>query len=836
MRLPKSGYLNFITCGIVAFGVCALPSFAATKTETISASCTGILQNTEVPTKDRGNSLRFKLARTNKHIQRISRPGDRIAIKLTTDYSRLPWTLLSPQGRLELLEILTFVDPIEVLNGVAEKFGISSDEAKKLLFVDGEAYIRKMLAARNKGNWDEVIRIYDGALKGPWQNVTEAKLQASLALNRRNKGDDRQRALKMTAEVIAHSRGQMILSEAYGIRGHIFKDIYDESKDPIDLEKAIETYLKGFSSNPFDYYPGVAGLNLVLLRSELQSSEVHTLIRKIKYAVQHAFQRLQDNDQLPDHWLLVTSLRIHVLLEEWDQVAKLVPDVLASSGGSQNLSTTVSDYKRILSSNAPGMSNDFKTQLSNLIQLLELGSQSEQKSLVLTANSPSFVTTQTFPDMENAFKTTPFNLKEEISRSGIEDELLAAKQFGNVQIHSFHEMLQKSSPASAEAQPILLAPTGPYRDVVQAISEQVGMIPWWKAHDLVGLPTEPTYTEEFLKRSLKAKRHLYLMIPRNFREDHAGSFTLNEYEHLLKLFPEYKDQIHFVFGFEHTYPLEFKKRLSPDEVSKNYATNITRYFTSKYSSWLKKLGDDVKKYRLGIDFNSSLYPLIYDQVLSQLSYHRQLRRLHSQYAPKSRSNSNVSIIDAGGGTGLVARQLLEDDPSRQVEIFDTSESMTRIAIAKATKESVHLSSILNLRRSNGESVANNSVDGITCSNVIYILSKADVVKFLNESHRVLKAGGRLTISSMRFASQDVHSHFMNLAVTETLGHEESGLVPRGGAQILSSSNNQLLNQSPSLFSFEEIKELAEAAGFNVKFQTTTYEGAGFFVVLDKITD
>jgi tetratricopeptide (TPR) repeat protein len=129
--------------------------------------------------------------------------------------------------------------------------------AEQLILVDGDTWIRKMFESRNRQDWKEVLRIYNGPLSGPWQSVAEAKLQAALALNRRNHEGDRELAFRYTAEVIANSQGKAILSEAYGIRARVFKDMHR-------FDEAIATYKQGFNSNPMDYYPGIAAIMLMV--------------------------------------------------------------------------------------------------------------------------------------------------------------------------------------------------------------------------------------------------------------------------------------------------------------------------------------------------------------------------------------------------------------------------------------------------------------------------------------------------------------------------------------------------------------------------------------------
>jgi hypothetical protein len=322
--------------------------------------------------------------------------------------------------------------------------------------------------------------------------------------------------------------------------------------------------------------------------------------------------------------------------------------------------------------------------------------------------------------MEAAFSTSPMNVLQELRWTGVAPDLIEKSRQGDVNIQSFHEFLKHGKKLSAGAkQGVLLAPTGPYRSVISAIATQTGLLPWWDAYPALGLPLDPTYTEAFVDRLAAEGREIFLLVPRGFRGDvHKGSFTLNDFDEILRKFDKLRGHVHFVLGFENTFPLDYKRRLTTEQVvEEGYEDRVMNYFLAKYQEWLIELGPKIHHYSVANQFTSSSYPLIYDQALELLSAHRENRALHSHYMP----HGKVRILDLGGGTGLIARQLTADDPERLVEIYDSSPVMLEVAKAKGVPETrLHLNSVTKLPG------ADESADGAVSNNVIYLLTPVEI--------------------------------------------------------------------------------------------------------------
>lgn len=791
----------------------------------------------------------YRLLQTPSHLsEAMAVPGDRMLVRMAGHLTDLNPQRLTPQGLSAITRYLSRAQPEQVMSEIAQRFGTDSEVALQAHRVDGENWIRHMFDARNKSDWNEVIRTYDVELKGPWQTVVEARLQAALALNRRNArgGEDRKRAHRLVDQVIEESKGKSILSEAYGIKARIFKDTHKETKDPAYLDLAIRTYMKGFDAVPGDYYPGVAAINLMLYKNTPESiAEAERTAARVQLAVNMVLRRYAQQGQPPDFWVMSSALLLLVIQHQWESVSLMMLDLLTNSGGGQNLLTTVADYRDLeITWRQNGVSANHLARLHGIIQLFESAILNPEVLLSLSERSPSYVSSKIFPDMEGAFNTSPIYLKTALRDSEIEDDLLRTTRAG-VDVMTFHKFLQSAADANANAVPIanrmLLARTGEYRNVVQVISEQTRTRPWWLAYGDVGVGLDHSNADQFFDRALAQGKDIYFLVPEHFRTRHQGTRTLAEFDAALRHLPGHEKQIHFVFGFEQVFPQDYHDRLTRGQtVPRKYTEGVVREFTWNFQRWLVQLGPQVRGFSFGTGlFDESLYPLVYDQVLRRLSFHQQLRALHSQAMPRGNVDPGgrvrrVKILDAGGGTGLVAGALVADDATRDVEIFDRSEAMTRVAKGQGLTD-VHISDIQNLVRTDEKTVDSNSVDGVVCSNVIYLLSREQIVTFFKEVFRVLKSGGKFSVSSMLKTEMSVHQSFLIKAVAEAKSLEDHGQLPLGASAILSSSNQQLVQRLPLLFTFEEIAALGAEVGFlhRADKDRLTYEGAGFFVEFEK---
>lgn len=555
-------------------------------------------------------AISYQLLRAEKFIGQLAERGDRLIFRLSPNLASLPIDFLSAEGKKTLVQFTAPVDPAEVLKKIASELNIQTPNLNEILSAHGDGQIREMFDAKNKQDWQRMIEIYN-EMPLAWKQVAEAKLQMGLALNRRNKGTDRSEAVALVEEVIAISSNRGLLGEAYGIRARIYKDQYQELKakmpdSPLVEEfflAAVNTYKKGFAANMMDYFPGAAGLNEMATRPDIFSAaEIKSFAFRVQLAVNKALSRYRDENQLPDFWLLATAVQLNVFKQDWQQVKALLPDLLASSSGKHNIESQINAYRPIRDAwdKLEGITEQDKKQMDDLIAAFVKANQSSGVALALTENSPSYVSSLSFPNMEGVFSTRSFILKEEVDGSGIASELAAASQKSKINIISFHRLLQnpKNIERAGSGAPVLLAPTGPYKSVINAISNQVKMTPWWKAYEELGLKLDASNSAHFIEKLLQSGRHITLLVPRDFKNVHLDSYTFEEFNILMSHLPKYGNQIHFVFGFESVYPLNWKERISETEVRDRYRDEVMEFFTKRFQDWLLRVGDNVKRYDL----------------------------------------------------------------------------------------------------------------------------------------------------------------------------------------------------------------------------------------------
>ncbi len=149
--------------------------------------------------------------------------------------------------------------------------------------------------------------------------------QLALAFNREKRGDDAERVLKKLIE----KRGPS--SETYGILGRVYKDRWETAFKNGEtilaqglLDKAIETYLKGFEADWRDAYPGINTVTLMELK-EPPDPRRERLIQVVAYAAERRIAAGK-----PDYWDYATILEIAVLAKDEKKAMTSLGNALAA--------------------------------------------------------------------------------------------------------------------------------------------------------------------------------------------------------------------------------------------------------------------------------------------------------------------------------------------------------------------------------------------------------------------------------------------------------------------------------------------------------------------------
>jgi hypothetical protein len=214
------------------------------------------------------------------------------------------------------------------------------------LLVDLLLSYRDVASEKFKEPYDDMIRIVD-LFPASIREIVTVQEQLAFALNRRNKSDDRDRAIGILEGLIKEHGAS---PETCGILGRIYKDLYKEAKENGNLGKAraaldeaIACYSKGFMEDLRDYYPGVNALTLLF---EKGGNEADAAIKELYPLVKFAVGR-RGGIASNDYWDIATVLEVSVLGRDWE-MAWTASDKLILKGKSiWNFETTINNLKLI---------------------------------------------------------------------------------------------------------------------------------------------------------------------------------------------------------------------------------------------------------------------------------------------------------------------------------------------------------------------------------------------------------------------------------------------------------------------------------------------------------
>jgi hypothetical protein len=188
--------------------------------------------------------------------------------------------------------------------------------------IESAAIVDLFLSYRAVKGWPEMI---DLAARMPKALAATILVREQLALALNRAGDDA-RAEEVLLDIIA-TRGPS--SETYGILGRIYKDRWERARNanetfraPAMLEKAIDTYRKGFEADWRDAYPGINAVTLMELR-EPPHPQLGELLPVVRYAVTRRIA-----GSTPDYWDYATLFELAVLANHRENAAESIGNAL----------------------------------------------------------------------------------------------------------------------------------------------------------------------------------------------------------------------------------------------------------------------------------------------------------------------------------------------------------------------------------------------------------------------------------------------------------------------------------------------------------------------------
>ena len=190
--------------------------------------------------------------------------------------------------------------------------------------IESAALVDLFLSYRAVKGWPEMIALA-ARMPKPLASTILVREQLALALNRA--GDDA-RAEEVLLDILA-TRGPS--SETYGILGRTYKDRWERARNANEsfraaalLDKAIDTYRKGFEADWRDAYPGINTVTLMELR-EPPHPQREELLTVVRYAVTRRIA-----GSTPDYWDHATLLELAVLAKDREKATDSAGNALVA--------------------------------------------------------------------------------------------------------------------------------------------------------------------------------------------------------------------------------------------------------------------------------------------------------------------------------------------------------------------------------------------------------------------------------------------------------------------------------------------------------------------------
>jgi hypothetical protein len=243
-------------------------------------------------------------------------------------------------------ERVTYSNHIKQRLAAARREGADAVRAVELSLGDIAAQesgvvIDLFLSYRATKAWQAMVDLV-ARMPPPLAATIMVQEQLALALNRAGRGEDAERVLTELLE----KRGPS--SETYGILGRVYKDRWEAAIKAGDrfrargfLDKAIDSYRRGFETDWRDAYPGVNAVTLMELK-EPPDPQREQLVPVVRYAVE---RRIAGGK--PDYWDYATRLELAVLAEDQAAAGRALGDALAASREGWERETTARNLRLI---------------------------------------------------------------------------------------------------------------------------------------------------------------------------------------------------------------------------------------------------------------------------------------------------------------------------------------------------------------------------------------------------------------------------------------------------------------------------------------------------------
>jgi tetratricopeptide (TPR) repeat protein len=176
---------------------------------------------------------------------------------------------------------------------------------KEIADVEVGIVVDLYLTLRDVENYAGMVELY-GKMSEPLQRTRIVREQLGFALNRLERFQEAEKVLNEVLKEFGPS------SETGGLLARIYKDRWKLAKKanrpdaPILLQKAIDTYLKGFQADWRDAYPGVNAVTMMEMQDTPAPAQ-QEILPVVRYAA------LQKAKRSADYWDYATLLELAII-------------------------------------------------------------------------------------------------------------------------------------------------------------------------------------------------------------------------------------------------------------------------------------------------------------------------------------------------------------------------------------------------------------------------------------------------------------------------------------------------------------------------------------------
>uniref|UniRef100_A0A5S6QQT7 mitogen-activated protein kinase kinase kinase n=1 Tax=Trichuris muris TaxID=70415 RepID=A0A5S6QQT7_TRIMR len=210
-----------------------------------------------------------------------------------------------------------------------------------------DTVVSMLLSYRDVQNYGAMVSMVEDLESLPQAKIFESsavQFHYAFALNRRNTGDDRSKALQVILGMLEKPENQ--IPDFLCLAGRIYKDRLCESKcqDRQSLDEAIKWYRKGFEIQPNEY----AGINLAtLLVIAGESFQTCNELQQIAMILSGLLGRKGSLFNLLDYWDVATFFEISVLAENYVNACQAASRMFELKPPAWFLKSTIGNIKLI---------------------------------------------------------------------------------------------------------------------------------------------------------------------------------------------------------------------------------------------------------------------------------------------------------------------------------------------------------------------------------------------------------------------------------------------------------------------------------------------------------